>query len=101
MQLRGRKAIVSGASRGIGASIARAFAQRGANTVLLGRDATTLQTMRDSLECTEDQQHVYHAMDVSKSIEWDHLMKSIDSPDILVNVAGTRNGSERSSSKSL
>lgn len=40
--LSGRRAIVTGASRGIGAAIAARLAQAGAQTVLIGRDAKAL-----------------------------------------------------------
>jgi NAD(P)-dependent dehydrogenase (short-subunit alcohol dehydrogenase family) len=46
--LSGRRAIITGASRGIGAAIAARLAQAGAETVLIGRDAKALagQTQR-------------------------------------------------------
>ncbi len=40
--LAGRKALVTGASKGIGAEIARVFAEAGADIVALGRDKADL-----------------------------------------------------------
>jgi len=47
--LSGRVALITGASSGIGAATARAFAGAGANLVLNGRDATRLQNVADSI----------------------------------------------------
>lgn len=46
----GRVAIVTGASRGIGAAIARAFAKAGADLIVHGRDTEALQTTVDAVE---------------------------------------------------
>jgi NAD(P)-dependent dehydrogenase (short-subunit alcohol dehydrogenase family) len=48
-ELHGRHALVTGGGRGIGASIARALASRGARVSLLGRTAATLETMAAEL----------------------------------------------------
>ncbi len=48
-RLAGRHAVVTGASRGIGAVIAAAFAAEGVGVSLLGRDAGNLQRVSDSL----------------------------------------------------
>lgn len=49
--LKGRKALITGASKGIGAEIAAVFAEAGADIVALGRDeadlAATARTVRD------------------------------------------------------
>src|SRR6185312_1564177 len=43
LHLKGRAAIVTGASKGIGKAIARAFAEEGVNLALLARTGTTLE----------------------------------------------------------
>ncbi|MCP5368789.1 MAG: SDR family oxidoreductase [Hyphomicrobiales bacterium] len=48
--LRGRHALVTGGSRGIGAACARALAGAGADVTLLGRTAATLEALKDELE---------------------------------------------------
>jgi NAD(P)-dependent dehydrogenase (short-subunit alcohol dehydrogenase family) len=48
--LSGRRAIVTGASRGIGFAIAQGLAERGASVVITGRKADTLTTAADQLK---------------------------------------------------
>lgn len=50
--LSGRVAIVTGASRGIGAATARAFARAGASVVLAARDEQALATVADEISAT-------------------------------------------------
>jgi NAD(P)-dependent dehydrogenase (short-subunit alcohol dehydrogenase family) len=47
--LAGKNAIVTGASRGIGAAISRTFADAGARVVLVGRDRATLEEVASEL----------------------------------------------------
>ena len=49
-ELRGKKAIVTGASRGIGVNIALRLAERGVNLALVARSAEGLQRVKDAVE---------------------------------------------------
>ena len=48
--LSGKKALVTGASKGIGAGIAIAMAKAGADIVLVGRSKESLKATRDAIE---------------------------------------------------
>jgi NAD(P)-dependent dehydrogenase (short-subunit alcohol dehydrogenase family) len=85
--LTGKTAVVTGASRGIGAAIAKALAARGARIALLGRNLAPLQTLADSLPgalCVE--------ADVSDETSVAAAFKTIRAQlsviDVLVNNAG-------------
>jgi NAD(P)-dependent dehydrogenase (short-subunit alcohol dehydrogenase family) len=71
MELRGRTAIVTGASRGLGLAVARAFAERRANLVLTARGAEDLERVAEELrESTRGQSGVLAlALDVSQEAE--------------------------------
>ena len=47
--LEGKRALVTGASRGIGAEIATVFADAGADVGIVGRDAEGLEATRDAI----------------------------------------------------
>ena len=50
--LTGRTALVTGASRGIGAATAQALAAAGAHVVLTGRDARALEAVEDAIDAS-------------------------------------------------
>ncbi|MBL8638621.1 MAG: SDR family NAD(P)-dependent oxidoreductase, partial [Alphaproteobacteria bacterium] len=48
-QLEGRIALITGASRGIGAAVARAYAAQGAHVVLMARSQSGLEEVDDAI----------------------------------------------------
>lgn len=61
--LLGRRAIVGGASRGIGRAVAESLAARGASVVALARDTTRLEEVRRALPTDQGQSHRILAVD--------------------------------------
>jgi NADP-dependent 3-hydroxy acid dehydrogenase YdfG len=77
-----RTAVITGASRGIGAATARAFSQRGMEVVAVGRSAEALEALKSEIGCTIcplDIGDVAAVMDTLSGIE----------ADVVVNNAGT------------
>ncbi len=89
--LEGRRAIVTGASRGIGAEIARAMARAGAAVVLAARDEDALRRVAE--EITDEGGHAVIApTDVSDQAAVHHVVAvavtELGALDIAVNNAG-------------
>lgn len=86
--LKGKTALVAGASRGIGLAIARQIATAGADTILAARSLEALQAHAQELT---EQGHAARALglDLSSSDSIRRAAASLDRIDILVNVAGT------------
>ena len=49
MELQGKKALIIGASRGIGEAIAEAFVREGADIVIVGRTMKTLNAAKEKI----------------------------------------------------
>jgi 3-oxoacyl-[acyl-carrier protein] reductase len=90
--LSGKRALVTGASKGIGLAIARAFAENGANVAICGRQAQSLDKSVADLRKTAKGKISAYAADVSKSADVARLFEYTDQElgglDILVNNAG-------------
>jgi len=89
--LTGKTAIVTGASRGIGAAIARKLCEAGANVVLCSRSAEAVAQIADTLK-NEGYTTIYKAADISQKANVEALIKMVldlfSQLDILVNNAG-------------
>jgi len=88
--LSGRNAVVTGASRGIGAEIARQLAASGAKVALLARTESALQTVAAEIGGAS----IVIRCDFSDSRSVDEATAEVsrlfgDAPDILVNNAGS------------
>jgi 3-oxoacyl-[acyl-carrier protein] reductase len=88
----GKRALVTGASKGIGLAIARAFAENGANVVICGRQQTSLDKATEELRKTAKGKVNGCPADVSRSADVARLFEFTDKElgglDILVNNAG-------------
>jgi uncharacterized protein len=86
MELRGKRVLITGASRGIGESLAHAFAGAGATVALVARTEAALHTLAAELGGTA------HATDLSDPAQVAHLIERVEDEagpvDVLVNNAG-------------
>jgi NAD(P)-dependent dehydrogenase (short-subunit alcohol dehydrogenase family) len=101
LQLSGKRAIVTGGSRGIGRAIARALAAEGAAVVIAARDEQTLVAAAAELSTETGIQVVAVPADTGDQCSVDHLVEravaEIGGVDILVNAAATPWGADQPS----
>jgi len=89
LKLSGKRALITGASQGIGAGIAKTFAAEGINLYLTARNAAKLAQVKDEIAQTADVDVQLHPMDMSESGASEKLAEACGDLDILVNNAGT------------
>ncbi len=93
MELLGKSAVVTGASRGIGKAIAEALAAAGAQVALLARNERALHAVADGIEADGGRALVMPADVVdegSVSAAFSSIHSAWDGVDILVNNAGVQ-----------
>ena len=92
--LTGRKALITGASKGIGAEIARVFAEAGADIVALGRDEADLAATAEAVRA-QDRRCLTLVAEMASPTEpvaaCDRALAEWGTIDILVNSAGIAN----------
>lgn len=92
-RLKGKTAIVTGATSGIGLNTAELFAEQGVNLVLTGRREERLAEISNDLETRFDISVETAAFDIRNRDACAKFVESISSPvDILVNNAGLAKG---------
>src|SRR5579875_447615 len=85
--LRGKTALITGASKGLGRAMALALSQAGANVALVSRDSGKLDQVRQEIEAGGGEARVYTA-DISLEESVTQLSDEVDRIDILINNAG-------------
>ena len=80
--LRGRRALLTGAARGIGRAIADAFSEAGAELILADRDEAGCKAAAAALGCTS------HILDLRDRAALETLAKQAGPLDVLVCNAG-------------
>ncbi len=84
----GKRALVGGASGGIGLAIAKQLAKSGAQITLIARNEAKLRSIKEELACDQGQQHQYLVVDY---LDFDSYRRQItdyfkeQSIDILIN----------------
>jgi NAD(P)-dependent dehydrogenase (short-subunit alcohol dehydrogenase family) len=88
LQLTGSTALVTGASKGIGASIADVLAAEGCHLHLAARNGPALDALKAELTRNYNVNVTSHALDLSSTEAMDMLAAAVPHVDILVNNAG-------------
>lgn len=97
-RLKNKTVLITGASSGIGAACAEAFAKSGANLVLTARRVDRLEALKSKLESKYSVNIFVIGMDVTNpkqvAMAFNHLPESIAPIDVLINNAGLSLGLE-------
>ena len=88
LNLRGRTALITGASKGIGLAAAEALASEGVNVILVSRTLADLEAARQKIAGRWNVNVQVHDYDLSDSRNVDKLIAEHAGIDILVNNAG-------------
>jgi NAD(P)-dependent dehydrogenase (short-subunit alcohol dehydrogenase family) len=88
LHLRGKRVLITGASKGIGAAAAEAFAEEGCHLHLAARSGELLKALAERLRAAHQIDASAHIVDLRKSEDVVQLAKEAADIDILVNNAG-------------
>ena len=92
--LRGRKALITGGSKGIGRACADALAEEGVDIVLVSRTEADLAKAHDEIAARHNVAVRYYALDLGDGRNVDRLAAECPDIDILVNNAGAIPGGD-------
>ena len=88
LHLKGKTALVTGGSRGIGLGVAQGLAAEGCNVHIASRSAEDLEAARKKIAAAHDVKVVVHALDLSVPENAVKLARDCGDIDILINNAG-------------
>ncbi|MCF3935377.1 SDR family oxidoreductase [Acuticoccus sp. M5D2P5] len=92
--LSGRTVLITGASQGIGAAAARAFAAEGCHLHLTARSTTNLDAVKVAITAAHDVDVTLHPLDLSVAGAAEALADTVGFVDALVNNAGAIPGGD-------
>jgi NAD(P)-dependent dehydrogenase (short-subunit alcohol dehydrogenase family) len=88
LHLRGKRVLITGASKGIGAAAAESFAEEGCHLRLAARSGDQLKAVAERLRSAHQIDAATHVVDLRNAADVARLVKEADDVDILVNNAG-------------
>jgi hypothetical protein len=88
LHLSGKRVLITGASKGIGAAAAEAFAEEGCHLRLVARDAGALAELAGRLSRAHNIEATAHPADLRRSEDIDRLAAEVGDVEVLVNNAG-------------
>lgn len=91
IDLKGRTAVITGGSRGLGEAMAKSLAEAGAQIALVARDRARMERVRDEIAAHRGVAELF-VTDVTKEDEVAELAEAVKArfgnPQILINSAG-------------
>ena len=88
LHLRGKRALITGASKGIGRASAETLAEEGCDVVLVARDPATLEQAASDIRGRRQVKVEVIAADLSRQDEVERVAQEAGAVDLLVNNAG-------------
>lgn len=89
LELMGKTALITGASKGIGRAVADVLAAEGCNVILTARDSANLEATAAAIRAKANTSVTARAADLSRSADQDALAREFAHADILINNAGS------------
>ena len=94
LQLRGKRAVLTGASKGIGRAIAEVLAEEGCDLVLAARSEGPLDALAQQIRARHNIGVTTMQADLSKADDQNRIADHAKDTDILINNAGSNPGGE-------
>ncbi|MGA2548941.1 MAG: SDR family oxidoreductase [Burkholderiaceae bacterium] len=88
LHLRGKRVVITGASKGIGAAAAEAFAEEGCNLRIAARGEAALAALASRLQSSYGIEVAVHAVDLRQPEDVVRLAAAASDCDVLINNAG-------------
>lgn len=94
LELKGKSALITGGSKGIGNGVAMALAREGCDICVVARDEVALSAVVSEIRDAYGVTATYRAMDIAAPGAVDQLVADVPLPDILINNAGAVPGGD-------